>query len=582
MVGRHGHVSRLGPALALVIAVSGIVAPAAATAQETAPPARQPTSPTQALATTSTGQPAYHLPAPAGSALLVRRGNGDQGFRTTQEAYAFDFVAAEGPSRFPVTAARGGTVIGARSGVGGGRCQGNGNGQRPACWRAVNYVLIDHGDGTSGLYLHLRPGRLPVHSGEVVSAGQAIGTAGNSGWTDRIGLRFQVQRTPAWFEQGRGGWFLTQSLPVSFSDPDVLEVRPDGVPEAGDTFVSSSPEPLRPPFRLRRRPTDLPATVPFQVDADRRISGSYDADSPDGYGLHVAPLVEAAAPGSSNGALAPSNGTVNGAAATPTPPNGSQAPITDDGTVVRPLFGGELAYAGCASGASASLGRMVVIRQTVDGSDYLAVLGHLSEIEPSLLDLDPADPPLVIGPNDFLGRYGVILPADRSPALACPGPASDAPAEDPSEPGTADDLFVGILRDATVTPEGDIVGGTPVSPEPLVGELGYEGFAWWTGPLTAAAIADEAGRPRARWSGRTPANASHVVFGEPITVVARVRDVSDIAQVRFRAWYPDWPRMAGTARPRFLHAHHGVAAAGAVHATGRSGSERRRGLPLER
>jgi hypothetical protein len=288
--------------------------------------------------------------------------------------------------------------------------------------------------------------------------------------------------------------------------------------------------------------------VPFQVAADRRISASYDADSPDGYGLLIAPLVQAAAPGSSNDGSAPSDGTVNGVAPTPSPLDGRQVPITDDGTIVRPLFGGELAYAGCASGSSASLGRTVVIRQAVDGSDYLAVLGHLSEIEPSLLDLDPADPPLAIGPNDFLGRYGVILPADRSPALVCAGTGTAAPAEDRSDPGTAEDLFVGILRDATVTPEGDIVGGTPVSPEPLVGDLGYEGFAWWAGPLTATAIAEEAGRPRARWSGSTPGNASHVVFGEPITVAARVRDVTDIAQVRFRAWYPEWPRMAGTAR----------------------------------
>jgi hypothetical protein len=216
-------------------------------------------------------------------------------------------------------------------------------------------------------------------------------------------------------------------------------------------------------------------------------------------------------------------------------------PLTDPGTIVRPLFGGELAFAGCATGTSASLGRMVAIRLGLADGDYTAVLGHLSEIEPSLLDQDPAAPPLIIGPNEFLGRYGVILPPDQGPALECP-------AIDP----TADDLFAAILHDATVTPEGEVVGGTPVSPEPLVGALAYEGFDWWRGPLAAIAIAEEPGRPRAGWNQKTPAHASHVVFGDPIRLVTRVRDVADIAEVRFRAYYPAWPRIAASsALPSF-------------------------------
>ncbi len=72
-------------------------------------------------------------------------------------------MAADGPARFTVVAARGGTVIGVRSGIRGGRCRQPGEGGTPpSCWREVNLVLIDHGDGTSGLYLHLRPGRSPV------------------------------------------------------------------------------------------------------------------------------------------------------------------------------------------------------------------------------------------------------------------------------------------------------------------------------------------------------------------------------------------------------------------------------------
>jgi hypothetical protein len=61
----------------------------------------------------------------------------------------------------------------------------------------------------------------------------------------------------------------------------------------------------------------------------------------------------------------------------------------------------------------------------------------------------------------------------------------------------------------------------------------------------AVEIAEEAGRPRVTWNRHTPANASHVVFGEPIRLVARVRDATDIAQVRVRAYYPSWPREGG-------------------------------------
>lgn len=476
-------------------------------------------------------EPAYYLPAPAGSELIVSQGNSEPAFRSDDETYALDFVAAQGRSRFPVAAARGGTVIAVRSGIKGGRCKDPGDGSRPACWRQVNLILIDHGDGTSGLYLHLRPGRAPVSSGDVVTAGQPIGTAGNTGWTDEIGLQFQVQRTPTWDEQGSSGWFLTESQPVSFGDPDVLSQRPDGVPQAGDLLISGNPGPIREPFRLRRRPLGLPATVPFEIDVDREISAAYEADSPDGYGVQFAPVVELPV-------IAPPDVVLGDPV--DLPPDLADLLATgliDAGTIVRPLFGGELAFAGCASGASASLGRTVAISFEVAGQTYTAVLGHLSEIEPSLLDLDPAAAPLIIGSNEFLGRYGVIPPPEQEPALQCS-------AADP----TADELFATILRGATITSEGEIIGGTPVSPEPLVGALAYEGLAWWTGPLTATAIADEPGRPRAGWNKRTPAHASHVTYGDPIALVARVRDVTDITEVRFRAYYPAWPRTAASSR----------------------------------
>jgi hypothetical protein len=493
-----------------------------------------------AMPAAAADDPVYYLPAPAGTALEVDQGNDERDFRTDAERYAFDFVAAEGAARFTVVAARGGTVRQVRMGFPGGSCDVRGDRNRPDCWREVNLVLIDHGDGTAGLYLHLRPDSATVRQGEVVSTGQPLAQAGSSGWTPRTGLQFQVQRMPAWHEVGRGGWFVTASLPVAFADADVLAQRPDGVPRTGDSVLSGNPGPSREPFRLERRPAALPASVPFEVDRDREVSAAYEADSPDGYGLRFAPAVDAPLPEPAT--ASPSEPLEASAAASPDAldtgeaPATDEVPATDEGTIVRPLFGGTLAFAGCATGASASLGRMVAIELEVEDSTYLAVLGHLSEIEPSLLERDPAAAALIIGPNEFLGRYGVILPPGESPALECPA----ADATDP----TADELFAAILRDASVTLEGEIVGGTPVSPEPLVGALAYEGFAWWRGLLGAVEMAEEAGNPRARWNARTPADGAHIIFGDPIRLVARVRDSAAITQVRFRAFYPGWARPA--------------------------------------
>ena len=441
-------------------------------------------------------EPVYHLPARMGASLEVKQGTGGDLGRVAGQEHAFDFVAADGPERFDVVAARGGTVIGARSGVVGGRCDEPLDGPRPACWRDVNYVLIDHGDGTSALYTHLKRDTLQVSSGQVVSAGQPLGTSGHSGWTDEVSLGFQVQETPTWDARGRGGWFQTASLPISFSDADVIGQRPDGVPETGDTITSANSFPLRGPFRFRTRPSALPAAVPLADGVERELVAAYDADSPDGYGLHFA---------------APSGVT----------------------TEVQPLFGGEVVFAGCATGASAPLGQTVAVRFDLEDTSFLAVQGHLATIEPSLLEVGAPEAPRVVGPNDTIGTYGAsdLDDSDSETEVSCPDATAD------------DELFVAILRDGDITPEGELVDGTPVSPEPLVGERGYEGLAWWSGPLVGTEVAARSGRPSARWNDKTPATGTHMTYGQPITLKARVRDDVEIAQVRFRAWYPRWPQV---------------------------------------
>ncbi len=191
-----------------------------------------------------------------------------------------------------------------------------------------------------------------MRSGDVVSVGQPIGTAGSTGWTDDVGLRLPVQETPTWNEWGGGGWFETDSLPVSFSDPDLRAQRANGVPRTDDVVISGNPGPGFEPFRHWPRPAAVPASVPFAGGVEREISAAYEADSPDGYGLHFA---------------AP-EGVV---------------------TEVRPLFGGELAFAGCATGASASLGRTVAISLDVDGTTYLGDPRPPLRHRAGALDADP-------------------------------------------------------------------------------------------------------------------------------------------------------------------------------------------------
>ena len=129
------------------------------------------------------------------------------------------------------------------------------------------------------------------------------------------------------------------------------------MPLTGSIVTSANPGPRRPAFRFERRPVDLPATVPFQTDADRvtigRLRGRLFPTAM-GSSSH---LSWRRRPRPAFRALTRS-GRPSEAPASPA------VALTDPGTIVRPLFGGELVFAGCATGASASLGGMVAVRRT--------------------------------------------------------------------------------------------------------------------------------------------------------------------------------------------------------------------------
>ena len=176
----------------------------------------------------------YLLPLPGGTHVLVTQGNG--GGHTGWEKYAWDFAVFGSGAEFPIVAARSGTVIGLQAG----------NSQHcldSSCWTLANYILLDQGDGTAGLYMHLAENSVEVVLGQQVTQGQSLGDADNTGWSTGNHLHFQVEQTPSQkvLDQANGGtaargWWFTQSVSVSFSDSSVLARNPDGMPTYPDSF----------------------------------------------------------------------------------------------------------------------------------------------------------------------------------------------------------------------------------------------------------------------------------------------------------------------------------------------------------
>ena len=55
------------------------------------------------------------------------------------------------------------------------------------------YVRIDHGNGLSTLYAHMKSGSVCVRSGQYVQRGQQIGQAGATGYVTGAHLHFEVR-----------------------------------------------------------------------------------------------------------------------------------------------------------------------------------------------------------------------------------------------------------------------------------------------------------------------------------------------------------------------------------------------------
>jgi murein DD-endopeptidase MepM/ murein hydrolase activator NlpD len=175
--------------------------------------------------------PGYVLPWAGGEIHSVSQGEETSLTHNGMAAYAFDFDLAYET----VLAARGGKVVLVRQ-------DSNSGGCNAIFASAANYVVIDHGDGTSGLYLHLKQHSALVKPGDVVVQGQPIATSGQTGLTcsdNETGpgphLHFQVERT----DNSR---YFTQALPIAFDDIPMN----DGVPNDGRAYVSGNYGPGKP------------------------------------------------------------------------------------------------------------------------------------------------------------------------------------------------------------------------------------------------------------------------------------------------------------------------------------------------
>ncbi len=162
----------------------------------------------------------FLLPLACGSRVRISQGNDGAYSHNGRSRFAFDFSIGLDT---PLLAMRAGRVAYRRGDVRpGDRCYSGGG---PDCAAEVNYVVVEHADGTQTQYAHMN--RVDVDRDERVERGQHLGLSGGTGYS--TGPHAHVAR-----QRPCGGPFC-ESIPLSFAD-----VPGDGVPATGDVVVSAN------------------------------------------------------------------------------------------------------------------------------------------------------------------------------------------------------------------------------------------------------------------------------------------------------------------------------------------------------
>lgn len=142
----------------------------------------------------------YQLPYAPGSSFPVSQGYHGSFSHCGPDEFAIDWKMPVGT---PVHAARGGVVVQSKDDM-------NRGGPDRKFEKDANCVLIQHSDGTIGIYGHLKHGGNKVKVGDHVNAGDIIALSGNTGFSNGAHLHFAV------FKAKNGKERL--SLPVKFRD----------------------------------------------------------------------------------------------------------------------------------------------------------------------------------------------------------------------------------------------------------------------------------------------------------------------------------------------------------------------------
>lgn len=144
----------------------------------------------------------YRLPFAAGQSHPIIQGY--HGRLTHQAHYALDFAM---PIGSPIHASRDGEVV-----VVSDKAPDQEGGESSLDTAdSANQIEIDHVDGTSALYLHLRQSGSAVKLGQKVKAGDLIGYSGNSGSSTRPHLHLEIVETHS--RTSRPTLFTTAATP---------------------------------------------------------------------------------------------------------------------------------------------------------------------------------------------------------------------------------------------------------------------------------------------------------------------------------------------------------------------------------